>query len=537
MHHRPSLLLLLVCTALLVPARAQGQPRSVTVSRPLVRETAEYDFAGRLEPADAVEVRSPRSGVIGKVDCKIGGKVKKGDLLIEFDPATFEASVRSAEQYSQRMEVELEKRQAAIREAAKLISGSSPKELTKQYGDELQKLATPLDKTLDVTLDALKAGLPEAVRVEVQDLRGTLGTALRLIKARNGPVFDAAIEEQLTRLEQSAVRMLKLGGAWSKEGAGKKLTGELEELRKTLDRLHILSRVRSKEGLEVLGTEAELAEAELNRARADVRQARLERQALRVVAPADGTVLRIGVKVGEHVVAGSRSAPVLCTIAETGVVHVAFDMDVQTVEHLRELRREGKIQAEKLSDVPVYVGLAEEKGFPLLGSLESVEDQPDPKSKHVLVHAALPNPKDTLTPLLLSEDAKKKKVRLRLKLGPPRKTLLLPATAVWSDDEGKQHVLIVNDRNRVEDRTVRTGALLSGYQTIAEGLRPTDWVIVAAGRPKYDPEDRTLSPEDFAADVRLQGLKPDTLVAPVRLALPEPGTKPFTTPSPDRPGK
>ena len=45
-------------------------------------------------------------------------------------------------------------------------------------------------------------------------------------------------------------------------------------------------------------------------------------------------------------------------------------------------------------------------------------------------------------------------------------------------DQGQKYVYIVNDQNGVERRDVKLGRLTDGMQLVADGLKPTDWVIV-----------------------------------------------------------
>jgi multidrug efflux pump subunit AcrA (membrane-fusion protein) len=44
-----------------------------------------------------------------------------------------------------------------------------------------------------------------------------------------------------------------------------------------------------------------------------------------------------------------------------------------------------------------------------------------------------------------------------------------------------EYVLIVDDKDRVERRSVKTGAQIGEGLVIEEGLKPGDWVIVEGG--------------------------------------------------------
>ena len=73
-------------------------PTPVTVSYPVEREVTDYaDFTGRTAAVDSVEVRARVWGYLDKVNFKEGALVKKGDVLFEIDPRTYQAALDQAE--------------------------------------------------------------------------------------------------------------------------------------------------------------------------------------------------------------------------------------------------------------------------------------------------------------------------------------------------------------------------------------------------------------------------------------------------------
>ena len=77
-----------------VPAAA---PPPVTVSYPVEREVTDHaDFTARTAAVDSVELRARVSGYLNKVNFKEGAQVKKGDILFEIDPRTYQAEVKAA---------------------------------------------------------------------------------------------------------------------------------------------------------------------------------------------------------------------------------------------------------------------------------------------------------------------------------------------------------------------------------------------------------------------------------------------------------
>jgi RND family efflux transporter MFP subunit len=97
------ILLFGLCIVLAGCARApsgapQAGPTPATVSRPVEREVTDYaDFTGRVAAVDSVELRARVWGYLDKVNFQEGALVKKGDVLFEIDPLTYQAALNQAE--------------------------------------------------------------------------------------------------------------------------------------------------------------------------------------------------------------------------------------------------------------------------------------------------------------------------------------------------------------------------------------------------------------------------------------------------------
>ncbi len=93
-------LLLGLCLGLAGCARAPSEgpaaaPPPVTVSYPVERYVTDYaDFTSRTAAVDSVELRARVWGYLDKVNFKEGALVKKGDVLFEIDPRTYQAALR-----------------------------------------------------------------------------------------------------------------------------------------------------------------------------------------------------------------------------------------------------------------------------------------------------------------------------------------------------------------------------------------------------------------------------------------------------------
>jgi RND family efflux transporter MFP subunit len=95
----------LVCLALAScnePAAPQNQasvePPVVPVSRPFVREVADWDeFTGRFSAVAEVQVRARASGFLTQIHFRDGHIVQEGDRLFTIDPRPYETAVQAAE--------------------------------------------------------------------------------------------------------------------------------------------------------------------------------------------------------------------------------------------------------------------------------------------------------------------------------------------------------------------------------------------------------------------------------------------------------
>jgi len=88
--------------ALLAPGGAAAQnappPPAVTVAPVVVEDVSPtWEFIGRIEAEQAVDVRARIQGVLQEVDFDEGHDVKAGQLLFVIEPAPFEAALKAAQ--------------------------------------------------------------------------------------------------------------------------------------------------------------------------------------------------------------------------------------------------------------------------------------------------------------------------------------------------------------------------------------------------------------------------------------------------------
>ena len=171
-----------------------------------------------------------------------------------------------------------------------------------------------------------------------------------------------------------------------------------------------------------------------------------------------------------------------------GSLYAVFDVDERTVLRARRLVQAERSKSEPAWEFPVLWGLSDDKGHPNRSKVESVDVNIDPNTGTARWRALLPNPDGILTPGMF--------VRVRVVLGPPAKALLIPESALGTD-QGRRFVYVVNDRDVIEYRPVQIGQLDDGLRVVEEGLTTED-LVVTSGREKLRP-GMTVQPEQAPA--------------------------------------
>jgi RND family efflux transporter MFP subunit len=218
----------------------------------------------------------------------------------------------------------------------------------------------------------------------------------------------------------------------------------------------------------------EVAKADLDAAKAQVTEAQLNLDFTQVRAPIAGRASRRDITVGNLVTADVTQ---LTTIVSQDPVYAYFDVPEPTMLRLQALIREGKIpSARRTDDVKIELGLASEPGrYPHQGTIDFVDNRVDPSTGTLQVRGSFPNPPVGPTgERVLSAGLF---VRVRMPIGQPHKALMVAERALGMS-QGDHYVLVVDDQNQVEQRSVQVGVLAQGMREVLSGLAPTERIIV-----------------------------------------------------------
>ncbi|HEU5255709.1 MAG TPA: efflux RND transporter periplasmic adaptor subunit, partial [Vicinamibacterales bacterium] len=274
-------------------------------------------------------------------------------------------------------------------------------------------------------------------------------------------------------------------------------TARLELANRELARAQMLKRngVVSVENLDQRTSDQDAAQAALDDAQAQIRDARFDLDHCRITAPFTG---RIGSHLvsGGNLVAGSRAASspttLLATMVSLDPIYLDFDMsESDYLAFSRERAKQKTVLADKIE-----IALSDETDFSRQGTLDFVDNVLDRSSGTIHARATVPNADLFLTPGSFA--------RVQLALGAPVTTLLVPDAAVLPD-QTRHLVMTVAPDDTVVPKPVETGDERGGLRVIRSGLNANDRVIID-GLPYASPGSKVSSKD---GDIRYAAASQD----------------------------
>jgi multidrug efflux system membrane fusion protein len=169
---------------------------------------------------------------------------------------------------------------------------------------------------------------------------------------------------------------------------------------------------------------------------------------------------------------------ILTTLVSVDPMYAYFDVDERTYLELAAITSQGANSWFSALQFPVLMRLANEEEFTTKGYVNFLDNRLNANTGTVRMRGVFANPSGVLKSGLF--------VRIRLPIGVPYKTLLIPDEALLSD-QGRKYVYVVkkgkNDKgeevDKVEYRSVQLGQALQGLRVIKAGLTEGERVIVA----------------------------------------------------------
>ncbi len=188
-----------------------------------------------------------------------------------------------------------------------------------------------------------------------------------------------------------------------------------------------------------------------------------------VRAPIACRASRAEVTEGNLVQSGPPDATLLTTVVALDSMYLYFDSDEQTYLRYSDRAAAAGNRGWRDAPLPVYLGLANETGFPHEGRLDFVDNRIDPASGTIRTRAISLNRGREFTPGLFA--------RVKL-VGSQRAPALLVRDAAIGTDQDRKFVLVVGPGDTLAYRPVELGRLTEGLRIVRSGIKPGERVVV-----------------------------------------------------------
>ena len=202
------------------------------------------------------------------------------------------------------------------------------------------------------------------------------------------------------------------------------------------------------------------AKAQVEDASAQLRDAELQLSYTEIKSPIDGRIGRAAFSPGNLV---SPDSGVLATVVSEHPIRVLFPV---TQRELLDARRE---QSADPNGIVVRIRLADGSIYKEKGKIDFIDNTVDAKTDGQIVRATFPNTGGVLT------DGQTLRVIIEGETVPT--AVAVPQAAIAQDQTGA-YLFVVNDKNVVEQKRVRTGVSRDGMVAITSGLQAGERVIV-----------------------------------------------------------
>ena len=205
------------------------------------------------------------------------------------------------------------------------------------------------------------------------------------------------------------------------------------------------------------------AEGKVIAAKGDLALAQVNRDYAEVRAPFAGKMGRPEITEG-NVVNANLDDPILTRIVAISPIYASFEVDEQNfLNHIQ------RVPADKLTTIPVEIGLANQSDTPYKGHVQAFDNQLNVGSGTIRVRAVYQNENGELVPGLFA--------RVRMGSADSAPTILINEKAIGTD-QSKKFVFVVGAGNKAEYREVTLGQDVDGLKVIKTGLKPGEKIVV-----------------------------------------------------------
>lgn len=263
------------------------------------------------------------------------------------------------------------------------------------------------------------------------------------------------------------------------------INARIELARNNLDRAKQLYKENaiSKEVLETRNSELLAAKAVLMSYQAKLKEANLNLEFTKILAPISGYIGKRRVDAGNLV---TSAQTLMASLVSRDTIYAYFEISERDVIKYTKSNLFKSIDAAKRKGPPVRLKLMDELNYSHEGMLTYVDNTLTSSSIELRAEIDNKSKGGKLFPGMFA--------KITLRAGEPVEKILVPESAIGTDLIGR-YVLLVNEKNIVEYRAVSIGAKVGKLQIIEEGLTGDERVIVK-GLMRARPDKKVTPIED-----------------------------------------
>ncbi len=210
-----------------------------------------------------------------------------------------------------------------------------------------------------------------------------------------------------------------------------------------------------------------VAEAEVQAAKAAIQQAELDLSYTEIHAPFAGRIGRVAVSEGD--VVGPNSGP-LVNLVRDAPIYVTFSLnEKQLITVLEQLNQAADTLVESGKSPDVFLTLSNGTELAEAGTIVFIDNRIDPLTGAIALRAEFKNEEG----LIVDGGF----LQVHIQALEPVSRVLVPQAALQRDQRG-DFVLVVTDKQLVEQRYIQTGDTYDNAIIVMDGLREGESVIV-----------------------------------------------------------
>jgi RND family efflux transporter MFP subunit len=185
-------------------------------------------------------------------------------------------------------------------------------------------------------------------------------------------------------------------------------------------------------------------------------------------APFDGLMGRHLLDVGTYLDTTSKGVQ-LSTIQQISPIYVYFSLNERDFLKFEKNQDPNTERKSEVNTLPIYAGLQSETGFPHEGVLDYAANLISTDTGSLQLRAIFKNENYQLIPGLYA--------RVMAEYGPTRQALLVPMTAVMTDQVGN-YVFVLDEAKRAQRADITLGQRFQQNVEVAKGLTPNSQVVI-----------------------------------------------------------